>query len=102
MAASGAEMTRHVARHIRPDARWSFTAGARYIGKQYGTLDNSDPNTATCTGVSGVLVADMLVHYRIDRQYAAAAGIDNLGNCTDGAIHPCTRRTFDAELRFDL
>ena len=44
----------------------------------------------------------MRVHYRIDRQYAAAAGIDNLGNCTDGAIHPCTQRTFDAELRFDL
>lgn len=52
----------------RPDARWSFSGGARYSGRQYGTLDNSEPNGATYTGVSRFLVADMRVQYRIDRQ----------------------------------
>ena len=86
----------------RPDARWSFTAGARQSGRRYGTLDNSDPNTAICTGVSSFLVDDVRVHYRIDRQWSAAAGIDSLVNRTCWAIHPDTRRTFDAELRSDL
>ena len=86
----------------RPNARWSFTGGERYSGRQYGTLDNSDPNGATYMGVSRFLVADMRVQYRIDRQWPVAVGVDNLGNRTYWAFHPYTQRTFYAELRFDL
>ena len=86
----------------RPNARWSFTGGERYSGRQYGTLDNSDPNGATYTGVSRFLVAGMRVQYRIDRQWLAAASVDRLGNRTYWAFHPYTQRTFNAELRFDL
>ena len=86
----------------RPDERWSFTGGVRYSGRQYGTLDNSDPNGAAYTGVSSFLVADVRVQYRIDRQWSIAAGIDNLGNRTYWAFHPYPQRMFNAELRFDL
>ncbi len=82
--------------------RWSATLGARYSGKQYGQLDNSDPNGASYTGFSDYLVADLRVRLRINRQWSAAFGIDNLNNRTYWAFHPYPQRTFNAELRFDL
>ncbi|WP_218511187.1 TonB-dependent receptor [Variovorax sp. dw_308] len=86
----------------RPDARWSYSLGARYSGKQYGTLDNSDPNGATYTGFSKYFVADIRVRYQIDRQWSAAVGIDNLNDNKYWAFHPYPQRTFVAELKFDL
>ena len=86
----------------RPDDAWSFTGGVRYSGRQYGTLDNSDSNGSTYTGVSSFLVADMRVQYRIGKQWKLSAGIDNLGNRTYWAFHPYTQRTYSAELRYDL
>jgi len=85
----------------QPDQRWSFTGGLRYSGRQYGTLDNSDPNGGTYTGVSSFLVADVRVQYRISKEWRASVGIDNLGNQTYWAFHPYTQRTFNAELRYD-
>jgi iron complex outermembrane receptor protein len=84
------------------DAHWNTSLGVRYSGKQYGTLDNSDPNGRAYTGVSSFLVADLRVVYRFDRQWSAAFGIDNLNNERYWAFHPYTQRTFNAELRFDL
>jgi iron complex outermembrane receptor protein len=81
---------------------WTASAGARYSGKQYGTLDNSDPHGDTYTGVSNFLVADLRLRYRIDRQWSASLGIDNLNNAKYWAYHPYTQRTVLAELRFDL
>ena len=52
----------------RPNAQWSTTFGARYSGRQYGTLGNSDPNGATCTGFSKFFVTDVRVRCRIDKQ----------------------------------
>ncbi len=86
----------------KPSDLWSVTGGLRYSGKQYGTLDNTDPNGATYTGVSSFLVADVRATYRINRQWTAALGIDNLNNARYWAFHPYTQRTFNAELRFDL
>lgn len=82
--------------------RWSATLGARYSGRQYGQLDNSDPNGASYTGFSDYVVADVRVKYRIDKQWSAAFGIDNLNNRVYWAFHPYPQRTFNAELRFDL
>lgn len=78
------------------------TLGVRYSGKQYGTLDNSDPNGRTYTGVSSFLVADVRVVVRFDKQWSAAFGVDNLNNARYWAFHPYTQRTFNAELKFDL
>jgi len=86
----------------RPDARWSYTVGARYSGRQYGTLDNSDTNGAAYTGFSKFFVVDARIRYRIDRQWSAAVGIDNLNNNKYWAFHPYTQRTYVAELKFDL
>jgi iron complex outermembrane receptor protein len=82
--------------------RWTTSLGARYSGKQYGTLDNSDPNGATYTGVSDYLVADLRVRYRFSNQWSGSLGIDNLNNRKYWAFHPYTQRTLIAELKFDL
>lgn len=84
------------------DQHWNTSLGVRYSGRQYGTLDNSDPNGRTYTGVSSFLVADVRVVYRFDRQWSAAFGVDNLNNERYWAFHPYTQRTFNAELKFDL
>ncbi|MEP6722714.1 MAG: TonB-dependent receptor, partial [Variovorax sp.] len=86
----------------KPDANWAFTFGARYSGKQFGTLDNSDPNGPTYTGFSKYFVTDIRVRYRIDKQWSAGVGIDNLNNYRYWAFHPYPQRTFVAELKFDL
>ena len=82
--------------------RWSATLGVRYSGKQFGTLDNSDPVGAAYTGFSRYLVADARLHYRINRQWSGALGVDNLNNASYWAFHPYPGRTAVAELRFDL
>lgn len=86
----------------RFDEQWSSSLGLRYSGKQYGTLDNSDPNGATYTGVSDFLVADLRARYRYDKHWTASVGVDNLGNTKYWAFHPYTQRTVFAELKYDL
>ena len=53
-------------------------------------------------GFSKFFVVDARIRYRIDRQWSAAVGIDNLNNRTYWAFHPYPQRTFVAELKFDL
>lgn len=86
----------------RVDERWSASLGTRYSGRQYGTLDNSDPHGATYMGVSDYLVADVRLRYRFAPQWSAALGIDNLNNRKYWAFHPYTQRTLIGELKFDL
>lgn len=82
--------------------KWTTSVGARYSGRQYGTLDNSDPHGDTYMGVSNYVVADLRVGYRIDRQWSASLGMDNLNNAKYWAFHPYTQRTVLTEMRFDL
>jgi outer membrane receptor protein involved in Fe transport len=82
--------------------RWTHSSGARYSGKQYGTLDNSDPNGFTYTGFSSFFVTDVRPRYRIAKQWSAAVGIDNLNNARYWALHPYTQRTLVAELKFNM
>ncbi|WBS04757.1 TonB-dependent receptor [Pseudoduganella sp. SL102] len=86
----------------RASDRLSASAGLRYSGTQYGTLDNSDPNGAAYMGVSRYLVADLRLRYRFDRHWSGALGVDNLGNEKYWAFHPYTQRTLVAEVKFDL
>ncbi|MBC7993151.1 MAG: TonB-dependent receptor [Rhizobacter sp.] len=87
--------------NYQADDRWGITVGVRYSGRQYGTLDNSDPNGDTYTGVSRFLVGDLRVQHRFDQQWTASFGIDNLGNATYWAFHPYTQRTLHAELKLN-
>ena len=84
------------------DARWSGSLGARYSGPMYGQLDNADINPYAYQGFSAYFVTDLRVQFRVDRQWRASFGIDNLGNRTYWAFHPYPQRTLHAELRFDL
>jgi iron complex outermembrane receptor protein len=86
----------------RPDDRWTASLGVRHSGRQYGTLDGSDPNGRAYQGVSPFLVADLRVRYRLSRQWTASAGIDNLGNERYWNFHPYPQRSYSAELAFDL
>ena len=84
-----------------PNDTWATTLGIRYSGRQYGTLDNSDPNGFTYLGFSSFLVADVRVRYQITRQWSVALGVDNLNNKKYYAFHPYTQRSVFAELKFD-
>ena len=86
----------------KPDARWAFTVAARYAGRQYSNLDNSDVNPDAYFGASRYFTVDLRVVYRIDKRWSAAFGIDNANNEQYWNFHPYPQRTYSAELRFDL
>jgi iron complex outermembrane receptor protein len=86
----------------RVDDRLAATLAARYSGRQYSTLDNSDPNGFAYQGASKYFTTDLRLTYRIDRQWTAAVGIDNLNNYKYWNFHPYPQRTWVAELKFDL
>src|SRR5262249_37263126 len=86
----------------RVDERWSASLGARYSGPQFRTLNNADINGYTYMGVSRFFVVDVRVRCRIDRNWTAAVGIDNLGDYQYWNFHPYPQRTYRAELKFDL
>jgi iron complex outermembrane receptor protein len=80
----------------------SATLAARYSGKQYSTLDNSDINGFAYQGASKYFTADTRLRYRISRQWSMALGVDNLNNYQYWNFHPYPQRTYVAELKFDL
>jgi iron complex outermembrane receptor protein len=86
----------------RFDERWSASLGARYSGRQYRTLDNSDPNGYTYQGVSKYFTTDVRVRWQVSKQVTAAFGIDNLNNDKFWNFHPYPQRSYTAELKFDL
>ncbi|KQP22729.1 TonB-dependent receptor [Pseudorhodoferax sp. Leaf267] len=86
----------------RPDDHWAATLAARYSGRQYSNLDNSDTNAFAYFGASRYLTLDLRLRWQIDKQWSAAFGIDNLNNQQYWAFHPYPQRTYSAELKFDL
>ena len=86
----------------RASDKLSLALAARYSGKQFSTLDNSDPNGFAYQGASKYFTADLRATYRFDKQWSAAFGIDNLNNYKYWNFHPYPQRTFVAELKFDL
>jgi iron complex outermembrane receptor protein len=85
----------------RFDPHWSASVAARYSGRQYRTLNNSDVNGFTYQGVSKFATVDVRVLYRLDRQWSAAVGVDNLNDYHYWNFHPYPQRSYSAELRFD-
>ena len=81
--------------------RWSLTAGGRYSGTQYNTLDNSDTNPYAFTGTSPFIVFDLRARYATER-FSAAVGLDNVGDEEYWAFHPYTRRSLLAELSVEF
>ncbi|XHS77990.1 TonB-dependent receptor [Burkholderiaceae bacterium UC74_6] len=86
----------------RFDDHWTATLAGRYSGRQYRTLNNADVNGFTYQGVSKYATVDARVLYRINRQWSAALGVDNLNNYKFWNFHPYSQRSYSAELKFDL
>ena len=86
----------------RPDDKWSYTVAARYSGRQFGTLDNSDTNGFAYQASSKYFTADVRVRYQISKQMSMVVGIDNVNNYQFWNFHPYPQRTYMAELKIDL
>jgi iron complex outermembrane receptor protein len=80
----------------------SMTLAARYSGKQYSTLDNSDVNGFAYQGSSKYFTADARLRYRFNQQWSMALGVDNLNNYPYWNFHPYPQRTYVVELKFDI
>ena len=78
----------------RPNDKWAFTFAARYSGKQYSTLDNSDIVSHVYGAFDNYIIADLKVHYNATQNFSFDFGIDNLFNEQYFLFHPFPGRTF--------
>ena len=78
----------------RPNEKWAFTVAARYSGKQYSTLDNTDVVSHVFGAFDNYIVADMKVHYNPTQNFAFDFGIDNIFNEQYFLFHPFPGRTY--------
>ena len=84
----------------RPDNSWSFTLGARYSDRTFGTIDNSDIVSQTYQGFAGYFVVDARARYRLDENWNVSVGIDNLNNDKYFLFHPFPQRTLVMEIHY--
>jgi iron complex outermembrane receptor protein len=78
----------------RPNDRWAYTVAARFSGKQYSTLDNTDNTPHVYQAFDEFFVVDMKVHYNATQNFSFDFGIDNLFNEQYFLFHPFPGRTF--------
>ncbi len=84
----------------RPDDQWSFTLGARYSDRSFGTIDNSDSVSQTYQGFAGYFVVDARARFRLDDNWNVSIGVDNLNNDKYFLYHPFPQRTFVMEIHY--
>src|SRR3984957_3381692 len=77
-----------------PHENRAFTLAARYSGKQYSTLDNTDIISHVYGAFDNYIVADMKVHYKATANFSFDFGIDNLFNEQYFLFHPFPGRTY--------
>ena len=78
----------------RPNDKWAFTVAARFSGKQYSTLDNSDIIPRVYGAFDNYVVADLKVHYNATQNLKFDFGIDNVFNEQYFLFHPFPGRTY--------
>jgi len=86
----------------RASDRLAFTLAARYSGRQFSTLDNSDPNGFAYQGASRYFTVDARATWRLAKRWSLAFGVDNLNNYQYWNFHPYSQRTWVLEARWDL
>ncbi len=79
----------------------TYSLAARYSGRQYNALDNSDINPDTFGGASKFFVMDVKANYKIANRITASLGVDNLNNYKSYVFHPYPQRTAYVQLKFD-
>lgn len=75
----------------------ALTLAARYSGRQYNTLDNSDLHPDTFGGTSSYFVVDAKLKLRLGARAELGLGIDNATDRRYFVYHPYPGRTFYAE-----
>ncbi|HSI00684.1 MAG TPA: TonB-dependent receptor, partial [Reyranella sp.] len=86
----------------RPNENLAFSASARWQGKMYSTLDNSDYVNGVQGSFDPFFVLDAHVRYQIGKSVAAEIGVDNLTDSKYFLFHPFPGRTFVASLKLKL
>ncbi|HSH53846.1 MAG TPA: TonB-dependent receptor [Methylotenera sp.] len=79
----------------------TYTVAARYSGRQYNTLDNSDTNPDTFGGTSKFFFVDVKANYKFADRFTASVGVDNINNYKAYVFHPYPQRTGYVQLKFD-
>jgi len=82
--------------------KWDASVAARYSGRQFGQLDNSDTNGEAYTGVSRFLTVDARLRYHATRQLTASLGIDNLNAENYWNYHLYPMRSYSLEMNYDF
>jgi iron complex outermembrane receptor protein len=78
----------------RPNESWAYTVAARYSGKQYSTLDNTDIVSHVFGAFDDYFVVDMKIHYTATKNFSFDFGIDNIFNEQYFLYHPFPGRTY--------
>ncbi|MGI4846144.1 MAG: hypothetical protein ACRYF7_22860 [Janthinobacterium lividum] len=86
----------------RVGERLAYSLAARYSGRQFSTLDNSDPNGFAYQGASRYFTVDGRVTWKPVKRWTVALGVDNLNNYRYWNFHPYSQRTWVLEGRYDL
>jgi iron complex outermembrane receptor protein len=86
----------------RPNDSWAYTVAARYSGKQYSTLDNTDIVSHVFGAFDDFFVVDMKIHYNATANFSFDFGIDNIFNEQYFLFHPFPGRTFVLAAKYTL
>lgn len=78
-----------------------MSLAARYSGRQFIQLDNSDVNPETYQGASRFLFVDAKANYKFKDRWTASLGVDNIFNDQAFVHHPFPQRTGYAQIKFD-
>lgn len=79
----------------------TFSLAARYSGRQYNALDNTDINPDTFGGASRFFIVDIKANYKFADRFTASFGVDNLNDYKSYVFHPYPQRTGYVQLKFD-
>lgn len=82
-----------------PTEDWALTAAARYSGKQYSTLDNSDSVSHVYGAFDDFFVVDLRAQYKFNDRVFVDAGIDNVTGDNYFLFHPFPQRTYTAQVK---
>ena len=80
---------------------FTLSVGARFSGRQYINLDNSDVNPDTYKAASQFFLMDVKANYKFADRWMASVGVDNLTNYKAYVSHPLPQRTLYAQIKFD-
>jgi iron complex outermembrane receptor protein len=82
--------------------RYAVTMAARYSGRQYNTLTNTDTNPNVFGGTSSYTVADAKLTFRPTKLSEIGVGVDNIFDARYFVYHPYPGRTFYVEGRLRI